>query len=1676
MTYFDDLIPQAGRFDDLILPVRAPLFGGEPTESDFGESLERASQESFGTTLSETVKKMGAADLYSTSAYTVGLINRANEWMTENWPAYARERDEGFGPELEDWLIGAARRTMPRNQAEDFLGKVREGLIHAPLDVAMYMSGTKALGTIPGMAAVETLRAEPETLEEAGLAAAKGGTFGAALKGTERLGMGPRAVGLGAVGGAAAAGEGGDVEDVAASAATLAILGLAGPVGGTRFRDLIPAAKESIKADLESLQPRGDKLTPRVEPSLEVPEVPRETPPDPAPAVQPKARPQRVKPLSILEFVSKQGGIVENDTARGNLRAMDAHLWHREKPFRARLVREDGRDLDYMRERAQEAGYLEEGSVVDDLLRLMDAELRGERQPAARDIGVEREKTEAEDKAEIDADRARAIDELGLNTKGLSLDQIDNLIVDTYANLQGMGGGVIGMREPVRTGATREYLKRIGKLEETDQGDQFVLPGGERISQKELLTRKMQGRKGSEKEQKPADEGLFDDTARQPDLVDIAKKGEGPVGMQVPAGVVGEAGSAYAGFIKGEATAKPGEVAREKPITRESVLQPLLKALNIPLYQGRIKKRSKMLGYFRPGKEEVRLKRKSDLEVAAHELAHLFDSRVFGGFKTDTARKPGTPEPIGRPWLKGPNAKVFAQELKSVSYDAKKVYEGFAEFVRHWATRPEIARKAAPKFYDYFEQLMDRHEYGPAFRKAQTDMQAWFAQDAGQRFRSKIGYAQDINDFTSTPYNRFRQWALDDVHGIARAEQDLFGALRPGGAYEAARLSRGAGGLVMGAVQFGPPMRMKDGRVVFVDRDGNPSTEIRAVKGKPTVGKNMAYKPWGLEEVLRPVADRLDDFGLYAVARRAEFLKGQGRENLFDQSEIEFGLSLETPEFRQTFENYNRFNSQVLDFAQQSGVIDPVGRKAWETAVYLPFWRVDKSNPRAHKSSGETKLIHRLAGGTGNIRDPIENMFQNVRLLIEASVANHARRAVVRDLEQAYGSGRFFTKIAKDEALVKVHIEEVQRALLGALGVKGEFGLRSLPVEAQQAITTVRDAAIEAYGPLVPFVQRGVAPKGDNVIAVMEGGKANYYEVADPLFLRAMQSLPRSVNQNVLLRQLRNIRTFSQYTVTFSPDFMARNIARDQVMALAMSKHGYRPFVDAARGLRHRMTQDPVYQEFLANGGALSGFWSHEAAIRDRLSMHYEKHGVVYETIVNTPKKALLFVEKIADATEMMTRLGNFERAISKSEKIPTAAYEAREVSADFGMRGDSKALGALYDTVMFLKAGVVGMDRVYRGMGTDRTKKWAWGVTGGIAAGSLFLHAYNRGNPLYDDQEDWFRDSHWSAYVPNQGYFDFVDQHGRDPETVPEARGLYEQFHFPKPWEIGGIASISERWLDAILEGQPLEAAEHTLKIMRDQFRLDFLPAAIRPSFDVFVTNRHSYFDTPIETPSMEGLPAWARSGVRTPEYLRDLGTDVLRHLPKGTYPSPTQINALIRGHLNAWAGYGTMLADAALYDDNPEIPTDQTPGLKSFYSSTKAPRSKYVTEFYDMVEEAVRARRAMREMERQVRPDLADEIGESQENAAYAQITRARNTVNKIRQDLGRVRNTSDLTELRQLVLDMAADPQHRIVANRVQRSLDWHNVSGLKRRLIEMLINERQDLMRETVQDIEQQRKVE
>ncbi|MDQ5978538.1 MAG: hypothetical protein QG602_1512 [Verrucomicrobiota bacterium] len=92
----------------------------------------------------------------------------------------------------------------------------------------------------------------------------------------------------------------------------------------------------------------------------------------PATMPLPELRGQQYAPPSLMEFIGSRGGILDQG---GDLAAIgaDTHF----VPGQGKIVRRNGVAMDYMREAAEEAGYLRPGSTIADLIDAIAEEVAG---------------------------------------------------------------------------------------------------------------------------------------------------------------------------------------------------------------------------------------------------------------------------------------------------------------------------------------------------------------------------------------------------------------------------------------------------------------------------------------------------------------------------------------------------------------------------------------------------------------------------------------------------------------------------------------------------------------------------------------------------------------------------------------------------------------------------------------------------------------------------------------------------------------------------------------------------------------------------------------------------------------------------------------------------------------------------------------------------------------------------------------------------------------------------------------------------------------------------------------------------------------------------------------------------------------------------------------------------
>lgn len=922
-----------------------------------------------------------------------------------------------------------------------------------------------------------------------------------------------------------------------------------------------------------------------------------------------------------------------------------------------------------------------------------------------------------------------------------------------------------------------------------------------------------------------------------------------------------------------ESAFDPARPMGKVPADRNQIVARLARDLDVPLYQGRVGQIASPAtqGFYRQQTGELRLKRGSDLETMAHEAAHVIDQRfpeIAQTFKAD----PG-----------------IVQELRDVSYDRTDVGEGFAEFIRLWATQPEEAQALAPKASAAWRDfLAKRPAVHKPFQRFREDALNWFDADPEARMVSKIGGKTAradpvVNVLFGVP-GRLRQAVLDDFHGFFSASRklDKNGAVDESRTtvYESMRLTRGAQSMIAASYRFGAP----------VWRDNQTGIDFQGP---------------GLREIFAPIRKDQDKFYRYLVARRARSLREQGRENLISPEEIKAGLALETPAFKKAALGYQEWNRKLLAFAVTAGVIDADSAKRMAQYFYVPFYRVGEAvGSGAGRKPGDWKGLRALRGGTANLRPIGDNIRANAAMLIKASIDNWARQQAAEAATRK-GGAAIMAPVPAGSRPVMIDRNQI------AATVRKSIERENITLDDQgQAII---DQALDAIAPMSQLWQLNQPAPGRNVVAVMWNGKPKWYEVPDPVVYRGFLAMdrPRPLAPGIL----RWFRRIGQTGVVLSDSFILGNLQRDAVMSAAVSRGHLIPVIDGLRGIKHRMVEDKVYRSYIANLGGMSSIYTDEEATAAEAWLR--TNGIEASRVINFPSVALGFMEKLLEAVEMGPKISEFRKAEARGATGFKAAFEGRDI-VDYAMKGDNAAAVFLYDTVIFLKAALVSWDKLGRAVLTDPQRARTAFKIAMVMGLSGALHMLNKDNPDYEDLEDWKKDVAWHFWVNGEHYM------------------------LLKVWDLGFLSNVVEHTIDK-LEGK--EGRDIWQTIAR-AYGVNFWPHALEPIFEQMM-NRERFFDRAIVPPWIEKRQTWAEYTPWTSPTIRKLG-----EWTRGgdIEISPARAEAAVRGYLGTLGAYGLMLADRIVAPDEGLSATWFAFPATSRWKQQGIARSKAVDDLYEL------------------------------------------------------------------------------------------------------------------------------
>jgi hypothetical protein len=258
--------------------------------------------------------------------------------------------------------------------------------------------------------------------------------------------------------------------------------------------------------------------------------------------------------------------------------------------------------------------------------------------------------------------------------------------------------------------------------------------------------------------------------------------------------------------------------------------------------------------------------------------------------------------------------------------------------------------------------------------------------------RVEKGFKDRISEaMSATPFAKFRQMFINKYERIEYFSKQLakqFGdavLLADQSAIAAALMSDRAAGVAAESFKSGIPVYAKG--YTYVD--------------------NMGGKAKGLMEILMPLAQKQDPFVYqmyqdYAARRRGVRLDSEGKITPFTRQELSEIPKIEKafPEFKQVFEDYQRYNEGLVRYMRDTGVIDAKAAQEWmRYGDYVPFYRQLEGEstvgPSIFSAISGVKAPKKLKGGDAPLGEFLETVVRNSRAAIEAGMRNVAANRVV---------------------------------------------------------------------------------------------------------------------------------------------------------------------------------------------------------------------------------------------------------------------------------------------------------------------------------------------------------------------------------------------------------------------------------------------------------------------------------------------------------------------------------------------------------------------------------------------------------------------------------------------------------------------------------------------------------
>ena len=658
----------------------------------------------------------------------------------------------------------------------------------------------------------------------------------------------------------------------------------------------------------------------------------------------------------------------------------------------------------------------------------------------------------------------------------------------------------------------------------------------------------------------------------------------------------------------------------------------------------------------------------------------------------------------------------------------------------------------------------------------------------------------------------------------------------------------------------------------------------------------------------------------YATAVRGERLNSEGKltpvspgELAELKKEVQKFINPETgnPIVLEWFDAWQDYNSNVVKFLRDTGVVDEAGAALWlKQSDYVPFYREDVNGNLVHPkvfgglhTAGQFKAVGKSDKAI-NV-DMKTAIFNNIDVAIAMGMKNVAQQRVIRDLEKL----GLATMLRSGEQV-------------------GNRQSINFKVKGKQYTALIEDPLL--YESLLP-------------VSELDLGE----------FTEQVLSFPAETWRELITR---------------NPDFGFANAFRDTVSAFMITGANIVPVLSSVQyffaplskmfSTQRLSLSDRFLRDIseLENMGIISGRGGYDLG-RDSASVKkfYAKELKRRQSNTSWWKNPFIALwdalGRFTERTEAATRLAVYNDILKRTGNPAEAQYQAISVM-NYARRGNNKILRFITKTVPFTNANLQGKDKLYQAVTGRIGARYVTDSDGNVSknASRALNRAVFAGRALlmiastvlyyamvYDDDE------YLTASPEMRDNYYILPITKGDVETGEPGLSL----RLPIAFDVGSLFKVIPERIIALTMGED-STRDFNQSMMRELKKQLFggMPIHIKPIYEAYITNYESFTSRPVVPTFMENLE---------PEQQKTFYTNkAIEKVAEIAGVSPMRLEHAITGYFPGVGAYFLQILDStARYLDGPEAQKPamqwfQLPGIKRFFTTANQPG--LVNQFYDL------------------------------------------------------------------------------------------------------------------------------